>query len=141
MFSIRPYRADDQSAIIDLWRECDLLRPHNNPHLDIKRKLSVQPELFLVGVLDDKIVASVMAGYEGHRGWLNYLAVAPGHQQSGVGRKMVGEAEKLLRKLGCPKINIQVRHSNATAMEFYRRIGFQVDEVASMGKRLIKDEN
>jgi len=80
-----------------------------------------------------------MAGYEGHRGWLNYLAVAPHEQRGGLGRQMVAEAEKRLRALGCPKINLQVRRSNAGVMEFYRKIGFSEDDVASMGKRLETD--
>lgn len=140
MLTIRPFQAGDEAAVIDLWRDCGLLRSSNDPRQDIQRKLAIQPELLLVGMLDERIVASVMAGYEGHRGWLNYLAVAPGHRQSGFGRAMVAEAEHRLRQLGCPKINLQVRHTNAPAMEFYRRIGFEVDEVASMGKRLSEDQ-
>jgi ribosomal protein S18 acetylase RimI-like enzyme len=81
-----------------------------------------------------------MVGYEGHRGWLNYLAVAPEHQRKGFGRAIVEEAERLLRKEGCPKINLQVRTSNQGALEFYRRIGYAVDDVVSMGKRLERDE-
>jgi len=84
-------------------------------------------------------VATVMAGYEGHRGWLNYLAVAPDLQRTGLGRRMVSEAEKRLRALGCPKINLQVRRSNAEVMDFYRKLGFSEDDVASMGKRLERD--
>lgn len=140
MLAIRSFEAGDKEPVILLWKESGLLRSYNDPHRDIARKLTVQPELFLVGVLDGRIVASVMAGYDGHRGWLNYLAVAPGNRQRGFGRKMVAEAERRLLELGCPKINLQVRHTNTAAMEFYRRIGFRVDEVASMGKRLQDDE-
>lgn len=95
--------------MVALWRQCNLVRPTNDPHKDIRRKLRVRPDLFLVGLLEGKIVASVMAGYEGHRGWLNYVAVAPEHQRSGVGRALMEEAERLLRAEGCPKINLQVR--------------------------------
>lgn len=137
--TIRPFLPEDEDAVIRLWHDCDLLRAYNDPHRDIERKLSVQPELFLVGFLAGKIVAGVMAGYEGHRGWLNYLAVAPDHRRRGFGRELVAEAERRLRKLGCPKINLQVRHTNVQAMEFYHRLGFAVDEVASMGKRLCDD--
>ncbi len=136
---IRPYRNEDEDAVVQLWKQCGLVVAHNNPHKDIRRKLAAQPELFLVGTDQDRIVATVMAGYEGHRGWLNYLAVDPSCQRSGLGRRMVDEAEKRLRALGCPKINLQVRRSNASVMEFYRRIGFVEDDVASMGKRLEKD--
>jgi len=124
---------------VALWRLCDLIRPWNDPHKDIARKLRVRPDLFLVGVLDDRIVASVMAGYEGHRGWLNYLAVAPELQRRGLARAIVTEAERLLREAGCPKINLQVRTSNKGVIEFYRRLGYSVDDVVSMGKRLERD--
>jgi ribosomal protein S18 acetylase RimI-like enzyme len=90
----------------------------------------------LVGILDGQIVATVMAGYEGHRGWLNYLAVAPEFQRRGLARALVAEAERLLRGAGCPKINLQIRTSNQNAIEFYRHLGYSVDDVVSMGKRL-----
>ncbi len=136
---IRPFQIADEEQVIALWRRCDLVRPWNDPHKDIQRKLRVRPELFLVGLLDGKIVATVMAGYEGHRGWLNYLAVAPEYQRRGLGREIVGEAERLLRAAGCPKINLQVRTANEAAIEFYRRLGYSVDKVVSMGKRLEQD--
>ena len=139
--TIRPFRPEDEEAVIRLWQDCDLLRAYNDPHRDIERKLAVQPDLFLVGLLNNKIVAGVMAGYEGHRGWLNYLAVAPDHRRHGFGSQLVAEAERRLRELGCPKINLQVRQSNVLAMEFYRCVGFAVDEVVSMGKRLCDDES
>ncbi len=136
---IRPFRAEDESAVISLWERCDLVRPWNDPHKDIGRKLRVRSDLFLVGVLDGAIVATVMAGYEGHRGWLNYLAVAPEYQRKGLGHEIVREAERLLLEAGCPKVNLQVRTSNRAAIEFYRRIGYGIDDVVSMGKRLVPD--
>ena len=136
---IRPLQLDDEAAVVTLWQQCDLVRPWNDPHKDIRRKLRVRPELFLVRVRDGQLVATAMAGYEGHRGWLNYLAVAPEHQRLGIGQAMVAEAERLLREAGCPKINLQVRTSNVGVIEFYRRLGFAVDEVVSMGKRLEQD--
>jgi ribosomal protein S18 acetylase RimI-like enzyme len=137
---IRPFRPDDEAAVIALWQRCDLVRPWNDPHKDIQRKLLVRPDLFLVGIVDDHILASVMAGYEGHRGWLNYLAVDPAHQRRGHARAMVAEAERLLRAAGCPKINLQVRTSNNGVIEFYRKLGYAADEVTSMGKRLEQDD-
>ena len=137
---IRPFRLEDEEAVISLWRQCELVRPVNDPHKDIRRKLAVRPDLFLVGVLDGKIVACVMAGYDGHRGWLNYLAVAPERQRNGYGRAIVDEAERLLRAEGCPKINLQVRTTNQQVIEFYRRVGFVADDVLSMGKRLEHDQ-
>jgi ribosomal protein S18 acetylase RimI-like enzyme len=137
---IRPFQAEDEAAIVALWQQCELTRPWNDPHKDIERKLAVRPDLFLVGILDGQIIASVMAGYEGHRGWLNYLAVAPTLRHQGFARLIVAEAERRLLEAGCPKINLQVRTANRQAIEFYRRIGYSLDEVVSMGKRLQRDE-
>jgi ribosomal protein S18 acetylase RimI-like enzyme len=136
---IRPFVPSDEGAVVELWRRCDLVRPWNNPHRDVARKLAVRPDLFLVGILGGEIAASVMAGYEGHRGWLNYLAVDPRYQRRGLGRALVEHAESLLRKAGCPKINLQVRTSNPSVVEFYRRLGYAVDDVISLGKRLEVD--
>jgi ribosomal protein S18 acetylase RimI-like enzyme len=133
---IRPFRSDDRQTVVRLWEKCDLVVPQNDPAADIACKLQVQPELFLVGVMDTAIVATVMAGYDGHRGWINYLAVAPWHRRKGIGRRMMTAAEDKLRLLGCPKINLQVRQSNAAVIEFYRRLGYSIDPVTSLGKRL-----
>lgn len=137
---IRPFQFEDEAAVISLWQRCDLVRPWNDPRKDIRRKLGVRPDLFLVGLLDGQIVACVIAGYEGHRGWLNYLAVDPEHQRHGLARAIVEEAERLLRAAGCPKINLQVRSSNRGVIDFYKRLGYSVDDVVSMGKRLEHDD-
>lgn len=136
---IRPFRLEDEDAVVALWTRCGLVRPVNDPRKDIQRKLQVRPDLFLVGELDGHIVASVLAGYEGHRGWLNYVAVDPEHQRKGLARQIVTEAENRLREAGCPKINLQIRSSTPGVIEFYRRIGYSVDDVVSMGKRLEED--
>ena len=120
---VRPFELPDEPAVIALWERCGLTRSWNDPRKDIRRKLDVRPDLFLVGVLDGLVVASVMAGYEGHRGWINYLAVSPEHQGNGFGRVMMDEAERRLRDARCPKINLQVRSSNTAVIEFYRRLG------------------
>jgi ribosomal protein S18 acetylase RimI-like enzyme len=135
----RPYQPADEEAVIAVWRQCDLLRPWNDPHKDIRRKLQVRPDLFLVGVVGEEVVGTVMVGYDGHRGWINYLAVAPAHQRKGVGRALMEEAERLLRAAGCPKINLQVRATNTAVIEFYRRVGFNVEDVVNLGKRLEAD--
>jgi ribosomal protein S18 acetylase RimI-like enzyme len=137
---IRPFEPGDAHAVVALWRRCDLVRPSNDPHKDIRRKLGVRPDLFLVGEVDGTIVATIMAGFEGHRGWLNYLAVDPGHRRKGLAREIVTAAEHRLREAGCPKINLQVRSSNSGVIAFYRRLGYSVDDVVSMGKRLESDE-
>ena len=136
---IRAYRESDQDAVVELWRECGLVVPQNDPKKDICRKLSIQREMFLVGSMGSKLVATVMAGFDGHRGWINYLAVATASQNRGFGRRMMDAAEARLREMGCPKINLQVRNSNADVIEFYRAIGYSVDDVVSMGKRLEED--
>jgi ribosomal protein S18 acetylase RimI-like enzyme len=136
---IRPYRSADEATVVALWKECELTRPWNDPQKDITRKLSVQPELFLVGVLDGEVMATVMAGYDGHRGWVNYFAVALRWRKRGFGRALMQHVENLLRLRGCPKLNLQVRDSNPQALEFYRRIGYEQDEAVSLGKRLIED--
>jgi ribosomal protein S18 acetylase RimI-like enzyme len=138
--NIRPFQNSDESAVIDLWQKCNLVRSVNNPKKDIQRKLAVNPDLFLVGLIDDKLIATVIVGYEGHRGWINYLAVHPEYRRQGYARQIMGEAEKLLRGLDCPKINLQVRTSNGEVMEFYRRIGYSIDDVVSLGKRLEHDD-
>ena len=136
---IRPFSLKDEQAVVALWQKCALVRPWNDPHADIQRKLKVNPELFLVGVTDGKIVAAVMGGYEGHRGWINYLAVDPAYQRKGYGRQIMAEIEKQLLALGCPKINLQVRTGNGSALEFYARIGYKNDNAISLGKLLIPD--
>jgi ribosomal protein S18 acetylase RimI-like enzyme len=133
---IRPFQPDDEKAVIQLWTDCHLISPQNDPQKDIQRKLRVNPEWFLVGTIDGLIVASCMAGYEGHRGWINYLAVTPSAQKQGIATQMMAEAERLLRQAGCPKINLQIRASNLQVIEFYQSLGFAVDQVTCMGKRL-----
>ena len=100
-FEIRRYRESDRDAVVDLWRECGLVMPWNDPVKDINRKLRVQRDMFLVGSVGGQLVATVMAGYEGHRGWINYLAVATDYQKMGYGRRLMEEAESRLRAVGC----------------------------------------
>ena len=132
----RSFQISDEPGVIDLWHRCKLVVPQNDPKKDIKMKLKVQPELFFVGVISDRIVSTVMSGYDGHRGWLYYLAVDPDYQKHGIGRLMVEKAEMKLRKLGCQKINLQVRNSNKAVIAFYEHIGFCNDDVLGMGKKL-----
>jgi ribosomal protein S18 acetylase RimI-like enzyme len=136
---VRTYSAEDERAVIDLWDRCDLLRPWNNPVKDIGRKLRVSSDWFLVAVVRNKVVGSIMIGYDGHRGWINYLAVDPSLRRQGVGRRLMQQAEELLRNAGCPKINLQVHSGNQQAAEFYARLGYLQDDVISFGKRLDPD--
>ena len=136
---IRPFRESDQDAVVALWRECGLVKPWNDPVQDIRRKLGMQRDLFLVGSMDGRLVATIMVGYEGHRGWVNYLAVAADCRRRGFGRLLMDEAESRLRSMGCPKINLQIRRSNTGVAAFYRSIGYAEEDVVSMGKRLVED--
>jgi ribosomal protein S18 acetylase RimI-like enzyme len=136
---IRPFEPTDEPAVIDLWHRAGLTRPWNDPHKDIARKLQIQPELFLVGVDERNLVATAMAGYDGHRGWIYYLAVDPARQRRGLGRAILEAAESRLRQMGCPKINLQVRTGNEGVIAFYRTLGYQIDAVVGLGKRLEHD--
>lgn len=138
-FLIRTYQPADADAVVQLWTECGLTRPWNDPYKDIARKLTVQPEMFLVGTVGGTIVAAVMGGYDGHRGWVNYLAVAPAHQRRGYAAALMAEIEQRLIAMGCPKINLLVRGGNTEVVSFYEKLAFQQDDVISLGKRLIPD--
>jgi ribosomal protein S18 acetylase RimI-like enzyme len=137
---IRPFKPSDELAVIALWHTCALTRAWNDPSLDIARKLAVNPELFLIGDEDGQIIASAMFGYEGHRGWVNYLAVNPSHQRKGYATQLMQRGEQLLRDAGCPKLNLQVRSTNASTLAFYESLGYKNDAVISLGKRLISDD-
>ncbi|RFA15786.1 GNAT family acetyltransferase [Subtercola boreus] len=140
---IRPFDPSDTETVIALWNACGLVRPWNDPLTDIQRKLTVQPELFLVGVDEEtpggEVVGSVMVGFDGHRGWVNYLAVSPEHRGHGHGRAFMAEAERLLISIGCPKLNLQVRAGNEGVLAFYEALGYAPDHTVSLGKRLIAD--
>lgn len=137
---IRPYQGQDRKAIVDLWKRCGLVVPHNDPLRDIQRKSQVNPEWFLVGILDGMLVASCMVGYEGHRGWINYLAVSPSHRRLGIASLLMQRAEEVLSGAGCPKINLQVRETNQGVIAFYKQMGYLNDHVVSFGKRLEEGE-
>lgn len=137
---IRPYRGSDESALIRLWQACDLIKPWNHPRADIGRKCADSPALLFVGCEDGKVIASCMAGYDGHRGWIYYLAVDPARQRQGIAAKIVRHAEASLLELGCPKIDLMVRNGNHSVIEFYKSIGYADDPVVVLSKRLLEDE-
>jgi len=137
---LRPFRESDRASVIALWRAAGLLRPWNDPERDIDRKVALNDELFVVG--EDAagvLVAVVMIGYDGHRGWVYYLAVDPDCQGQGLGRVLMQAAEHRLLALGCPKLNLQVRVGNESVLAFYRALGYEVDAAVGLGKRLIVD--
>ena len=141
---VRTFGPDDERHVTALWEACGLTRPWNDPNRDIARRLAIDDGLFLVGEIvsagERRIVASAMGGYEGHRGWVNYLAVSPDHRGRGHARTLMAELEARLLARGCPKINLQVREENTAALAFYERLGFAVDRSVSLGKRLIPDD-
>ncbi|WJL95297.1 GNAT family acetyltransferase [Microbacterium sp. ET2] len=137
---IRSFAPGDTDAVVLLWQSTGLTRPWNNPYQDISRKLRVQPELFLVAVDDDdRVVGTVMAGYDGHRGWLYYLASDPHRRGEGIARGLVERAEELLLDMGCPKVQLMVRPENGVAQGFYEALGFEHFDTWATGKRLIED--
>jgi ribosomal protein S18 acetylase RimI-like enzyme len=138
MLTIAPYDPCDENAVVALWERCfeGHLTGHNEPRGAIARKTAFQPDLFFVAKLDGDIVGTTMAGYDGHRGWMYSVAVDPTARRDGIGRALLQHAERALVSLGCQKINLQVRESNADVIAFYQRCGYAIDPVLSMGKRV-----
>ncbi len=135
--TIRPFRPEDRTALVRLWSDVFANDPpRNEPGGMIDRKLSVQPELLLIGEQEGRLVGAVMAGFDGTRGWIYHLAVDPDHRKLGIGTSLMEAAMEGLRALGCPKVNLQVRAPNAAAVAFYRTLGFKVEDHVSMGKVL-----
>ena len=139
--NVRAFERDDTAAVVALWTEAGLTRPWNDPLLDIERKVAVQPEGFLVATEPHSgaVIGTVMAGYDGHRGWLYYLATATSYRGQGVGRALVAEAERVLEAMGCPKVQLMVREGNEGVLGFYDALGYERFHVANTGKRLVVD--
>ncbi|MFT5443884.1 MAG: ribosomal protein S18 acetylase RimI-like enzyme [Myxococcota bacterium] len=134
---IRAYATADKEQVTALWEEVfPNDPPRNDPAIVIERKLGTQRELFLVGELRDQVAATVIGGYDGHRGWVYHLAVSPDHQRKHIGNEMMTAITKQLVALGCPKVNLQVRSTNHEVIAFYKTIGFEVEDRVSMGKHL-----
>lgn len=136
---IRSFVQQDEDAVIRLWNACGLVRPWNDPKKDIQRKLTTQSELFLVVEKEGVVLGSAMVGYEGHRGWVYYLAVDPSCQGQGIGQALMQQAEHLLMERGCPKIQLLVRSNNSQVLDFYGKLGYETSDVVMLGKRLIPD--
>ena len=137
MLSIVTYASAHFDGVDALWREAF---PNdgawNVAKISIPEKLKVQPDLLLVAVEARLVVGSVMAGYDGHRGWISRIAVLKTRQRRGIGEALIQEAEKRLAARGCSKINLQVVASNATVLGFYQSLGYSVEERISMSKHL-----
>ena len=137
---IRVFRQDDFEEVITLWERCDLLRPWNDPEMDIERTLNHDPDLFLVAEVGGEVVGSVMGGYDGHRGSAYYLGVHPDYRGRGIANALISRLEKKLIARGCPKIQLMVREDNDTVIEMYEKLGYEIQSITSLGKRLIEDQ-
>ena len=143
-WSIRDFRPEDEAVLIEMWKLSGIYRRWNDPQRDIARKTENMQKtgfgLFLVvQESSGRIIGSVMAGYDGHRGSVNYLAVHPEAQKQGIGRALMAEVESWCESEHCPKINLLVRTDNQAVKAFYARLGYGVDEVSGLSRRLIED--
>jgi ribosomal protein S18 acetylase RimI-like enzyme len=136
---VRTFEPADETAVVRLWESAGLTRPWNDPRKDIERLRAVWPDLLLVATDGSALVGSVMGGYDGHRGWLYYLATDPERRGEGIARLLVAEAERRLEALGCPKVQLMVRRENEGVMGFYDTLEYERFDVALTGKRLIPD--
>jgi ribosomal protein S18 acetylase RimI-like enzyme len=136
----RDFTPDDAVSVVVLWKACGLTRPWNDPRKDIARKMTDRNGAFWVVAHSGEIVASVMIGYDGHRGSINYLAVMPEAQAKGLGGELMRRAETYLIDLGCPKVSFCVRKDNLPVLSFYDQLGYDIDDVHFLGKRLIPDD-
>jgi ribosomal protein S18 acetylase RimI-like enzyme len=137
---IRAFRPDDTDRVVELWDDCGLTRPWNDPRKDIQRKLTVQPDLFLVGEDAARVIATAMIGFDGHRGWVSYLAVERAHRGQHHAATLMAEGERLLIELGCPKIMLMVRAENTAVIGLYEHLDYVAEQTVLMGKRLIPDQ-
>jgi ribosomal protein S18 acetylase RimI-like enzyme len=138
-YTISAFEERFRADVIALWHKCGLVRPWNDPDKDVDRKLTDRNGGFFVLLKDDLLIGSVMAGYDGHRGSINYLSIDPGHQSAGLGRMMMAHCEAFLIERGCPKINLFVRQGNEAVIRFYDHVGYEEEKAVAFGKRLIPD--
>ena len=134
---IRHYHPTDEVSVLDVWQTVlPDEAPHNEPATSLANKLKMDDDLLLVATVEERIVGTVMGGYDGHRGWIYSLAVLPEFRREGIGSALCRRLEELLTKRGCLKLNLQVRSDNAGVIAFYERLGYAVENRASLGKRL-----
>jgi ribosomal protein S18 acetylase RimI-like enzyme len=129
--------SEHRSDVIALWKQVfNYTDARNAPDLTIDSKLTVNDSLFFVAISENKVVGTVMSGYDGHRGWIYSLAVAPVKRNKRIGTALLTHAEIALKKLGCVKVNLQVLPSNEAVTAFYIKNGYKVEPRISMGKEL-----
>ena len=140
MKNIRVYRERDREQVLALWQECDLIHPKNDPQKDLDRKKGFGEELFLVVEEREKIIGTVMGGYDGHRGIINYLGVHPSFRGQGLGKMLLQAVEQKLKDLGCPQVNLLVWSNNSEVLEFYKKTQYsEANDIVLLRKRLISD--
>ena len=137
---LRKYQNSDRDAVIELWKEAfPNEAPHNAPSKVIDAKLA-SDDLIFVATTGNELLGACVAGYDGHRGWLYMVAVKETHRKGGIGARLVRQATNELKKLGCIKVNLQIRSSNVAVIDFYKSLGFEVEDRVSMGAFLIQDD-
>ena len=140
MKNIRIYRERDREQVLALWQECDLIHPKNDPQKDLDRKKGFGEELFLVVEEREKIIGTVMGGYDGHRGIINYLGVHPSFRGQGLGKMLLQAVEQKLKDLGCPQVNLLVWSNNSEVLTFYKKTQYsEANDIVLLRKRLISD--
>lgn len=131
-----PAAAADRDAVVALWQAAELTRPWNDPAADFDQSLTNPTSTILLARDGASLVGSVMVGFDGHRGWVYYLTAAPDRKCQGIGRALMAAAEAWLKAHGCPKVQLMVRGDNAAAKGFYQAIGYEQQDVITIGKRL-----
>jgi len=134
--SFRDYRRRDRKAVLELWKTCQLIQPWEEPAKHINRRIKVYPDLFLVGIIEDKIVGTVMGRCDENRGWVEYLAVHPFFRRKGIGHQLVNIIEEKLSIKGCSEIGLLMEQENPVTTEFYQRVGYRDKSVTYLEKRL-----
>ncbi|QTD35701.1 GNAT family acetyltransferase [Pseudomonas fluorescens] len=126
-----------RSCVVELWETVfGYETAHNTPSLAIDKKLAAADGLFFVALSGNEVVGTVLAGYDGHRGWLYSVAVHPSHRRKGIGMNLVCHAEEALTARGCMKINLQIVSSNESVKAFYESLGYSTEPRISMGKKI-----
>ena len=138
---IRSFVIEDTDAVLEVWSLAGITTPQRNPRADIQKKLRHSPESFFVGTFEGKVVATVMVGYDGHRGWIYKLAVKPDLQRKGIGRQMMEHAESWFRQQGCLRVRLEVEEARADVARFYEKLGYEVRPLISMAKWFRVSEN
>ena len=139
MTAIDELKPDEIEAAVALWEACDLTRPWNDPRADIRRAFEGATSTILAHRQGGRLVATVMVGADGHRGWVYYLAVAPDARKRGLGQAMMRAAEAWVLARGMPKMQLMVRMENAAATGFYHAIGYETEERVLLARRLKDD--